>query len=347
MSGQKQRSSIILKFAVLFILAVVAFAAYRIYIIIYSPSVHLETGSTFIYIPTNSSMQNVLQIFKNKKIITNIENFEWVAKRMNYYDNIKPGKYLIYDKMSNRDLLKLLRSGEQKPINFTFNNIRLKKELCSKLGKELEADSNVLLTILNDKYYLRNYGLTTENALIVFIPNTYSFYWNTSAEQFFERMVNEYKKFWNQSRIEKVKVTGLTSEKVSILASIIEKETAQNDEKPIIAGVYMNRLNKNRKLEADPTVIFALQDFTIKRVLKSHLEYDSPYNTYKYEGLPPGPICISSISSIDAVLNYEHHDYMYFCAKDDFSGYHNFAENYLTHLINAGKYRKALKERKN
>ncbi|MBL4654425.1 MAG: endolytic transglycosylase MltG, partial [Bacteroidia bacterium] len=260
-------------------------------------------------------------------------------------NKVKSGKYLIYNGVNNWDLVNLLRSGEQKPVRVVLNNIRLKEDLCREVGKQIEADSTVLLSMLNDKYYLRKYSLTTESVMSIFIPNSYEFYWTTSPEQFFERMTKEYKKFWTTQRKKKAELIGFTPLEVSVMASIVQKETAKNDEKARIAGVYMNRYKKDWKLQADPTVIFAVQDFTIRRILKQHLKFDSPYNTYIYTGLPPGPICAPSISSIDAVLNYEDHNYMYFCAKEDFSGYHNFAKTYSQHKVNARKYRKAFKNR--
>lgn len=317
---------------------------YVLYKMIFEPNLILkDKTTTFIYIPTNSAFNDVVNMLTKDNLIKNQTSFEWIAKRMKYAENIHPGKYLLHHKMNNKEIVSVLRSGEQVPEKVILNNIRTKKQLAEIVGKNLEANPDVLYAMLNDKYFLKQYGLTEENSMIIFIPNTYEFYWNTSAEQFFDRMMLEYKRFWNDNRKEKSKAINFTPEEVSIIASIIELETSKDDEKDIIAGVYINRLNKNWKLEADPTVIYAHQDFTIKRVLNKHTEIDSPYNTYLYTGMPPGPICLPSIASIDAVLNYTKHEYMFFCAKEDFSGYHNFAKNYVQHLVNARKYRKALK----
>jgi len=320
--------------------------SYFLYGILLSPNVDLKNkAEIFIYIPSSATFDDVIKILSKKEILINEGSFIKASEIKKYKNKVKSGKYLIHNGLNNWNLVNLLRSGEQKPVKVVLNNIRLKEDLCRKVGKQIEADSTVLLSMLNDKYYLRKYNLTTESVMAIFIPNTYEFYWTTSSEQFFERMANEYKKFWTTQRKKKAKLIGFTPLEVSVMASIIQKETAKNDEKARIAGVYMNRYKKDWKLQADPTVIFAVQDFTIRRVLKQHLKFDSPYNTYIYTGLPPGPICAPSISSIDAVLNYEDHNYMYFCAKEDFSGYHNFAKTYSQHKVNARKYRKAFKNR--
>ncbi len=201
--------------------------------------------------------------------------------------------------------------------------------------------------LMKNETFLKSYGFDSDNCMALFIPNTYEFYWNTSSKMFVERMASEYKKFWNpSSKSRRLLKLNFTQTQVSVLASIVEQETSKNDEKRHIAGVYINRYKKGWKLEADPTLIFAVGDFTIRRVLNIHKEIDSPYNTYLYTGLPPGPICIPSISAIDAVLNYEKHEYMFFCAKDDFSGYHSFAKNYSDHLLNARRFQNELNRRK-
>jgi len=248
--------------------------------------------------------------------------------------------------MNNNELINMLRSGNQAPVNIVLHNIRTKPELASVVQEKLEADSLAVIRLLNNSSYLEDYGLDTETVRAIFIPNTYEFYWNTSAKQFFERMYQEYQKFWTEKKIEKAKKIDLSRLEVITLASIVEEETIKNDERPTIAGVYMNRLRKGMPLQADPTVRYALQDFTIKRILKKHLVIDSPYNTYKNKGLPPGPINMPSIPSINAVLHYEKHDYLFFCAKDDFSGYHAFAKTHAEHVRNARKYQKALNKRK-
>ncbi len=244
--------------------------------------------------------------------------------------------------MSNTQLVNRLRSGEQAPVSLIFNSIRTKQQLAGRIGKQLEADSVALLKLLNDKAFVKKLGFTADNILCLFIPNTYEFFWNTGPEQFISRMAKEYKRFWNEDRTGKLEKIGLKQSEASILASIVEMESTKNDEKPIIAGVYINRLKKGIKLEADPTLIFALGDFTIQRVLNKDLQFDSPYNTYKYAGLPPGPISLPSIVSIDAVLSPVHHNYLFFCAKADLSGYHNFSATLQQHIRYAREYQAAL-----
>lgn len=320
--------------------------AWSFYNKVFSPNVKMEESSTrFIYIPTGSKFIDVLRLLDDQGLLKNSASFQWVADQMKYTNHVKPGKYQVRKGMNNRELISLLRSGKQTPVRLTFSNIRTVTELAGVAGAKLEADSGAIVLLMKDQEYQKKYGFTRENSLCVLIPNTYEFYWNTSAEEFYGRMAKEYKKFWNEQRKSKAKTTGLTQNEIIILASIVEQETRKNDEKPIVAGVYMNRYNKGWKLEADPTLVYANGDFTIRRVLFEHKEIDSPYNTYKYTGLPPGPICMPSVTSIDAVLNYSRHEYMYFCARDDFSGYHAFAKTYDQHLLNARRFQKEMDRR--
>ncbi len=320
---------------------------YLIYKIIYHQNVWIsDNESVAIYIPTNSTFENVKKILYEKGIIIHRNNFEWLAAKKKYHDNIKQGKYLIKNKMSNNELINLLRSGKQEPVNLIFNNIRTKEQLAKNISIQIESDSASIIKLLNDSTYISQFGLYPEIATTIFIPNTYKIFWDITDEQFIERMFLEYKKFWNHQRQKKADELEMTIPEVITLASIVEKETQKNDEKSIIAGVYINRLKRGWRLQADPTLIYALGDYNIKRVLNGHKEIDSPYNTYKYRGLPPGPICIPSISSIDAVLNYDKNNYLYFCARDDLSGYHAFARTNTQHSQNARKYREALNKLK-
>jgi UPF0755 protein len=298
----------------------------------------------YLYIPTGSNLDDVVAIIKAQHILNNTESFKWVASKMNF-KNIKPGKYKITKGLSNIELVRLLRSGKQEPIKLTFQNIRLKTDFAGYIGKNFEIDSLAFLNMLDSIDLVRQYGFDEETIFCMFIPNTYELYWNTSKEKFFERMQKEYVKFWNTERLAQAKAIGLSPVQVSILASIVDQEALLNREMIRIAGVYMNRLNRGIKLEADPTVIFANGDFTVKRVLYKLLQKDSPYNTYKYIGLPPGPICMPSVAAIDAVLHFEKHNYIYFCAKEDFSGLHNFASNVTEHQMNARKFQQALNNR--
>jgi UPF0755 protein len=326
---------------VLAVLLVITFIGYRK---LYKPNVRLEQKDkqTFLYIHTGSTYEDVLKSLKSLNYLVDVKSFEWMAAKMNYTSNVKPGRYLLKNGMSNRKLLSMLRSGNQAPVDVVVPNARLKRRLAFEVSRYIEADSLEILKLLNNDIFLSKYGFNPKTALAMFIPNTYEFFWTTSPEQLFERIHKEYKKFWNETRLAKAESTGLSPMEVSILASIVEEETQKNDEKPTIAGLYINRLNKKMLLQADPTVRFACGNFAIKRILEKDKAIDSPYNTYRYIGLPPGVICIPSIASIDAVLNFDKNNYLYMCAKEDFSGYHNFARTLEQHLINAQRYQKAL-----
>lgn len=346
MAGMKSKSKKILIWITVVLTAVGGSVAFLFYQAVYAPNLFLA-GKTidYIYIPSNSNFDDVMKILSEKKILQSMQTFEWLAKRKNYTNKVLPGRYRINNNMSNSELINLLRSGKQEPLKLTFNNIRTKVQLAGIIGSRLEADSNRLLKLLHDSVYTNSLGFTVENIMCMFIPNTYEFYWTTSDSGFIKRMQREYENFWNENRKAKASKIGMTKTEVGILASIVDQETNMNDDKPIVAGVYINRLKKNMPLEADPTLKFALGDFSIKRILNADKQIESPYNTYKYAGLPPGPICIPSITSIDAVLNYSQHEYLFFCAREDFSGYSNFACTYEQHLVNARKYQSELNRR--
>ena len=332
----------------LFLLIIASLASgYYLYGLIYSNNVWTPEGKDVsIYIPSDATFEDVKQNLYSQGVILNRTSFEWLAARKKYPELIKPGHFLIKEGMSNDKLINMLRLGEQIPVQVIFNNIRIKEQLAQKVGMQIEADSGSLIKLLNDSVYQASMGLGTETALSLFIPNTYEFYWNTSAQQFMNRMHREYESFWGYDRDEKAAGLNMSRADVVILASIVEKETNKNDEKARIAGVYLNRLQKSWLLQADPTLVYASGDFGLTRVLNVHKDIDSPYNTYKYAGLPPGPICIPSIASVDAVLNAEDHEYLFFCAKDDLSGYHVFANSITQHNRNARRYRKAIENRK-
>lgn len=293
-------------------------------------------------IPKGATFDTVWDSLRVHKVVKDELSFKFLAKLLKYKENVREGRYVITAEMGNYELIKKLRSGRQDPIRLTFNNIRLKKDLVHKIGNRFQFDSTTLATMLNDSAVARKYGFTTETIMCMFLPNTYDVYWNVTPNEFFDIMHGWYKKFWTEDRKRKAAAIGLDPIKAQIMASIVEGETKKADEKPRVAGVYMNRLNARMPLQADPTVVFAHQDFTIKRVNSTLTKINSPYNTYKVIGLPPGPINLPDLNSIDAVLNYERHKYMYFCAKEDFSGYHNFAENFTDHLNNARIYQEAL-----
>ncbi|PZX14390.1 UPF0755 protein [Breznakibacter xylanolyticus] len=303
------------------------------------------TEAHYIYIPNGAEFDEVMALLQREKILKSTPSFHKVAQLMKYPSLIKGGRYRVRTGMSNYELVSALRAGKQSPVKLTFTNIRTKADLAHVVSQKLMTDSAELVKLLHDNDYLKQYDATSQTALARFIPNSYELYWNTDAKGFVERMHKEYRRFWSEQRTQQAQRTQLTPDEISTLASIVDEETQKNDEKPIVAGLYLNRLKKRMLLQADPTVKFALGDFTIKRILHKDLEIDSPYNTYKYVGLPPGPIRIPSITAIDAVLNAQQHDYLYMCAREDFSGYHNFAKSLAQHNVNAAKYRKALKER--
>ncbi|MBC34681.1 MAG: aminodeoxychorismate lyase [Bacteroidetes bacterium] len=318
-------------------------AAYLMYHVIYKSNVWIKDGdSAAIYIQTGATFTDVKNILYSNGMIIHRNNFEWLANKKKFPENIKAGKFRIQEGMSNNDLINHLRSGKQEVVKLIFNNIRSKEQLAKRISQQIEADSISIVDLLSDSAYMSKFNVDEANITTLFIPNTYNFFWNVNAEGFIERMHTEYQRFWNDNRKAKADALEMTEQEVITLASIVEKETQKNDEKQRLAGVYINRLNRGWRLQADPTLVFALGDFGIKRVLNEHKEIDSPYNTYKVGGLPPGPICIPSISSIDAVLNYESHNFLYFCAKADMSGYHAFAKNIREHNRNARDYQKEL-----
>ncbi|MTI31676.1 endolytic transglycosylase MltG [Xanthovirga aplysinae] len=313
-----------------------------VYQMITTPNLLVGKQDKYIYIPKGANFKTVQDTLFKGNYVENLVAFSVLAKLMKYDENVKPGRYLLKADMSNREAILMLRSGKQVPVHVTFNNVRLKDELSEKITRKLEIDSVEFGKVLNDTSLIQKYGFNSYTIPAMFIPNTYEVYWNIGAKELFERFHWEYQQFWNEERLKKAKDIGLSPIEVSILASIVQAETTKMDEAPKIAGVYINRLKRNIPLQADPTLVFALGDFTIKRVLTEDLKIDSPYNTYKYTGLPPGPINVPSIAAINAVLNYEKHNYLYFCADEEFTGYHNFAKTLKQHLNNARRFQKAL-----
>lgn len=348
MKVEKGKFSLLKKLSIVILLLGVGIGACTAYIIynkVYSPNISIETDSCYFYIKTNSTLETVIEQLNTQGNIYVIDNnsLKWVAEKKNYKNHIHPGKYVLRDGMNNNNLINLLRSGKQVTVRLTMNsNIKRKENFISEICAALEADSIELSHLLNDKNFLSNYQLSSENALALFMANTYEFYWNTSAQKFVEKMGKEYKKFWTEERLQKAREIGLSPAQIITLASIVQNETGVDSDKPIIAGVYMNRLHYNMPLQADPTLIWAVGDFSMKRVYNVNKEVESPYNTYKYAGIPPGPICLVDKKSIDAVLNYQKHNYLYFCAKEDFSGYSNFTDSYAQHQLNSKRYQKAL-----
>ena len=313
---------------------------YLLYRDIFSSNTNFTGKETFVHIPTGATYEDVRSILT--PMVKDIEKFESVAAKKSYPENIKAGRFLLKRGMNSNDIVNALRQNV--PLNLAFNNQERLEDLAGRIGSQIEADSTELMASFTDEKFLADLGFTRQNVLSLFIPNSYEIYWNTSAEKFRDRMAREYRNFWNEQRRSLAEKQGLTPLQVSILASIVHKETVKQDERPRVAGVYLNRLKKGMKLEADPTVIYAVKtnenDFNkvIKRVLYKDLETDSPYNTYKYEGIPPGPIAMPDISALEAVLNPEKHDYLYFCASVERFGYHEFAETPAGHEANRRKY---------
>ena len=315
---------------------------------IYAPNVSENISPTQLYLNKNIDYTGLKEMLVSQSIVKDIESFDWVASLMKFDQNkIRSGKFQIEPGWSNRKLIQHLRSGKQTPVKIVLNNERLLSEVAGKIAPLIEPDSTSIMMTMLDANTLAKYNLNRENLMTLFIPNTYEVYWNITPEEFLDRMKKESDKFWNaKDRKAKLEELKMSKEEVYTLASIVEKETNYKPERPTVAAVYLNRIRKGIMLQADPTVVFANQDFEIRRVLNKHLEIDSPYNTYKYAGLPPGPIAMSSISSIDAVLQNEAHKYYYFCAKADNSGQHAFAKTLSQHNANAKKFQRWLNKQR-
>lgn len=311
-----------------------------------SPNLNLDSEENFaLFIPKGATYQQVLDSLNEHRIINDQIAFGFMTKIKKYRELVKPGRYEIPPKSGNNQIINKLRLGEQDPVTLTFNNIRTKEELAEKVGDNFSFGSEALLNLLNDKGLVESYGFDEFTIMNMFLPDTYYVYWTVTPEEFMGRMKHEYDSFWTEDRQTKAKNIQMNPNQVGTMASIVQSETNKRDEMPTVAGVYVNRIALGMLLQADPTVKFATGDFGLRRILNKHLTIDSPYNTYKYKGLPPGPIALPEKVAIDAVLNYQKHDYIYFSAKEDFSGYHNFAANYNQHLVNARKYHAALNER--
>ena len=315
--------------------------SYFIYDSIFSPNTKFTSATEEVFVETDAAYRDVIQ--QLRPLVKDIESFDAIARKKGYANNLKPGRFILKKGMNNNEMINTLRSQNQ-PVSLVFNNQERLEDLAGRIATQIEADSLSLIETMQDSTFLAENNFKTETALAMYIPNQYQLYWNTSAETFRNRMLKEYQRFWNEERKAKAKEIDLTPNEVYTLAAIVQKETAKVDERKRVAGVYMNRYNRGIKLDADPTVIYAVKkknndfDTVIKRVLYKDLETDSPYNTYKYAGLPPGPIAMPDISAIDAVLNYEDHDYYYFVANPEKPGYHKFAKTLRQHNNNRQAY---------
>jgi len=303
-------------------------------------------SEAWLYIKNKDNFEDVCLQLSEKGWLRDVESFRWLAEFLDYDKHVRPGRYALKSGMSNKDLVLLLRSGKQVPLRITYRSIRSVEELCGKTGALLEADSMSLMREFQSDAFQDKYGLNRNNAMSLILPDTYEFYWNTDASQFISKMGKIYLDFWTETRRAEAEAQGLSPAQVAVLASIVQQESAQESEWPVIAGVYLNRFRKGMKLQADPTVVYATGDFSIRRVRSQHLQTDSPYNTYRYSGLPPGPIYLASKSCMDAVLHAQSHAYFYFCARPDRSGLHDFAKTFEEHLRNARKYQQRLNERR-
>lgn len=316
-----------------------------IYYYLFAPQ-FFPQKTAYIYIDRDDTTDSIYNKVKTLGKVKNFTGFKWMSKWRDYPQNIHTGRYAIRSGENAYHVFNRFYRGHQEPMNLTIGSVRTLDRLARSVGKQLMIDSAEIANVMNDSTFQQKMGYKKETMACLFIPETYQVYWDISVEDFFERMQKEHRKFWNQERMNKAKAIGMAPEEVCTLASIVEEETNNNPEKPMVAGLYINRLHTDMPLQADPTIKFALQDFGLRRITNAHLNINSPYNTYRNLGLPPGPIRIPSPIGLDAVLNYTKHNYIYMCAKEDFSGTHNFASNYDEHMKNARKYWKALNERK-
>ena len=335
------KRKILVGFILVFTVTLSSFSFY-FWQVVTSPNLLVDQESRYLYIPPGATFRDVQNILYDGNYVNNLVAFSFLAKLMDYDKLIKPGRYLLVPNMNNRDAIRYLRSGQQEPVNITFNNVRLLQDLPPKICANIYLNPEFFLQKLEDSTIWAKYGFDEYTFKCMFIPNTYQVFWTISADELLDRMCYEYTRFWDDDRKARADSIGLTPVEVSTLASIVQAECKIKDEAPVIAGLYLNRLKKNYFLQADPTVVYASGDFSANRVLNKHKEMDSPFNTYKYPGLPPGPINAPEIVYLDAVLNFADHKYLYMCAKEDFSGYHNFSTNLQQHMVYARRYQQAL-----
>lgn len=320
--------------------------SFYVYQMLFTPNIQVEKEDRYFAIYEGTTFKELQNELYNSRIVNDLVSFSFLAKVKGLDESVKSGMYLFKKDMSNMEAINMLRAGLQTPVKLTFNSARTITDLASKLTANLEIDSAEIAPLLLSDSLAKSYGFDSLNFISMFLPNTYEIYWTAKPKVVLDRMKKEYDRFWNDNRKQKANSLGFTPKEITVLASIVDSETNSIGEAPTIAGVYINRINKGYLLQADPTLVFALGDFTIKRVLDIHKQIDSPYNTYKYKGLPPGPIMMPSISIIEATLNAESHRFLYFCAKEDFSGNHVFAKTYQEHLVNARKFQRALNQQR-
>ncbi len=326
--------------------AITATISISIIFIFFAPNLFFEDeADSYLYVRDDSTIEDVVANLQSSNNVFSVFSFKQAATILGY-KKIRPGRYQLTNGMNNFKLVRMLKNGRQKPLKLTFNNIRTKEQLAARLSKIIMADSLSIIRLMNDSVFLATNNFNSNTSIAVFIPNTYEVFWDMDAHELFEKMKKEYDIFWTDERKAKADAIPLSPVEVATLASIVEEETNNKAERPMVAGLYINRLKTEMPLQADPTLKFAAGDFTIRRLKMGHILKISPYNTYRNKGLPPGPIRVASQNGIDAVLNYTKHDYIFMCAKETFNGEHNFAVNYAEHQANARKYQKALDDRK-
>ena len=341
---EKKKKKILISLLAILLIAC-ATAAGTVYYYLLYPQFH-PARTVYVYIDRDDTADSIYNKVKTYGHPTTLTGFRWLAKYRQLEKTIHTGRYPIRPGDNAYHVYSRLSRGYQEPINLTIGSVRTLDRLARSVARQLMIDSAEIAAPLFDPAFQQQLGYKPETMPCLFIPETYQVYWDMSANDFFERMQKEHRKFWNAERLAKAQAIGMSPEEVCTLASIVEEETNNNAEKPTVAGLYINRLHTGMPLQADPTIKFALQDFGLRRISNENLRVESPYNTYTNTGLPPGPIRIPSAKGIDSVLNYTRHNYLYMCAKEDFSGTHNFASNYTDHMANARKYWKALNERK-
>lgn len=337
------------RFLWILLLVILLGGAAGAYLTLFKENVYLDGKKyKFLYIPTKATYDDLVEILEEENILKNKKTFEWLAKAMKLRDNFKPGKYRVLAGMSNRQLINLIKSGKQEPVKITFNIAdRTNEDLIAKISEKFEIGEAELEAFFEGETEIsKKYSLNEETLRCLFLPESYEMNWNVPLPEFVAKLEKTYNNFWNKDRLLRAKACKLNQAEVITLASIVQSECATiESEQKKIAGVYINRLAKNMALQADPTVIFAIGDFTKQRVYEKDLDYDSPYNTYRNKGLPPGPICLVYSKAIDAVLNYEKHNYIYFCAKPALNGYSDYSATYEQHLKYRDAYRKAMDKR--
>ena len=341
MAAAKKKKSKLGLYVVLVILAAGLLLLFKVF----GPNTGSFTHGEFLYVRTGSDYERLKSALEQGGFVSDMLSFDLLARQAKIPEHVHAGKYRIKQGMSNFNMIRMLRSGRQTPVKLVINRLRTKQDFINLISANLEADASAMSQLLADPSYLSEFGLDTNTAMCAIMQDTYDFFWNTSADKAFRKIEKNYARFWNADHKKQAQSQGLTPAKVIIVASIVDEETNLADDKPKIASVYLNRLKKDMRLQADPTVKFAVGDFTIRRIAGAMLSNPSPYNTYLYEGLPPGPICTPAVSSIEAVLQAPKTTYLYFCAKEDFSGYSNFASTYDEQLKNARAYQKALNAR--